>query len=339
MFSIIVRFTPPDKKLNKNNPGREGVSLAMNIIGIDIGGTKISVVQSDPTGEILFKKVFPSCGPEEFLEKLFRLTDSLIDESETVFGISCGGPLDTKAGVILSPPNLPGWDAVPVVERITGQFGGQAFLMNDANAGALAQWQYGAGKGYRSLVFLTHGTGMGAGLILDGRLYEGTGGDAGEVGHIRLSETGPEGYGKKGSFEGFCSGGGIARLTQLRLHGKKTMVNNRPLEGISAADVFAAARAGNSDAVAVVEESAAMLGRGLAMIVDMLNPEVIILGSIYTRSGDLLEEKMMKVLSQEALPHALKRCLICPAQLGEKAGDLAAISVALYKKGYFNSTE
>lgn len=304
----------------------------MNIVGIDIGGTKISVVKSDTGGGILSKHVFSPRAPAESLDKIFRVCESIIGDKDPLFGISCGGPLDSDNGVIMSPPNLPGWEDIRIVEQVEKAFGGEAFLMNDANAGALAEWRFGAGRGVKSLVFLTHGTGMGAGLILDGRLYEGPTGDAGEVGHIRLSDTGPEGYGKSGSFEGFCSGGGIARLAQMRLNGKKETINGRGIVDISAADVFEAARAGDKEAMAVLDESAEMLGRGLSMIIDILNPELIILGSIYTRSGEILESRMRSALSREALPGPLSKCRITAAQLGEKLGDLAAISIALYKK-------
>src|SRR5690606_15592063 len=131
-------------------------------------------------------------------------------------GISCGGPLDSRRGVILSPPNLPGWDRIPVVEVFQQAFKVPVALQNDANAGALAEWLWGAGRGSHNMIFLTFGTGMGAGLILNGQLYSGTNDLAGEVGHIRLAPDGPVGYGKAGSFEGFCSGGGIKQLATDR---------------------------------------------------------------------------------------------------------------------------
>ena len=127
-------------------------------------------------------------------------------------GVSCGGPLNSRTGVVQSPPNLPGWDDVPIVKILEDAFGIPAFLQNDANACALVEWKYGAGRGCENMVFLTMGTGMGAGVIADGRLLRGARDMAGEVGHLRLEKDGPVGYGKAGSFEGFTSGGGIARL-------------------------------------------------------------------------------------------------------------------------------
>jgi glucokinase len=204
------------------------------------------------------------------------------------------------------------------------QFGGDAHLMNDANAGALAEWQFGAGRGARNMIFLTHGTGMGAGLILDGRLYEGTTGDAGEVGHIRLADTGPVGYGKPGSFEGFCSGGGIAQLARGQLPG---------MDLPTARDVAKAAAEGVHEAVEILAESGRRLGQALALLIDILNPELIVLGSIYCRAGNLLEPAMRKALTREALEGPRNACRIVPASLGERLGTVAAVAVALYRSG------
>lgn len=190
----------------------------MIILGFDIGGTKCAVVTAEWDGEnvtILKKKKCPTdltVTPEEMINRLIKMADGIITEKIDLIGISCGGPLDSEKGVILSPPNLPGWDKVEIVKQLSDYYGVPARLQNDANASAVAEWKFGAGQNTQNMIFLTFGTGLGAGLVLGGRLYSGTNSNAGEVGHIRLSDDGPEGYGKKGSFEGFCSGGGIARL-------------------------------------------------------------------------------------------------------------------------------
>ena len=299
------------------------------VIGIDIGGTKCAVCRAAVTGAIEAETRFPTAGPAATLERVFAEVEQLLRPGENpVFGISCGGPLDAAAGLILSPPNLPGWDRVAITRELSARFGGRAYLMNDANAGALAEWRFGAGRGTRNLVFLTHGTGLGGGLIIEGRLYEGTTGDAGEAGHVRLAESGPVGYGKKGSFEGFCSGGGIARLARGRIPG---------LEAPTARDVALAAAAGSPEALEVLRESGRWLGRGLAILIDLLNPEVIVLGSIYCRAGHFLEEAMREELEREALPTPLEACRIVPAALGERLGLTAAVAVALYRSGEADS--
>ena len=251
-------------------------------------------------------------------------------------GISCGGPLDSRNGIILSPPNLPGWDNVPIVEMTEKRLGIKAFVQNDANACAMAEWKYGAGKGYDNVVFFTFGTGMGAGLILDGRLYSGTCDLAGEVGHLRLSGHGPVGFGKEGSFEGWCSGGGIAQVGQTMARqriqmGAKTAYCGSldELPAVTAKSIAEAAYAGDETAREVYRTVASYLGRGLALIIDVLNPEVIILGSIFGRSRDLIEPYMLEVVHREAIGFSAAKCRIVPAGLGEHIGDMAALVLAV----------
>ncbi len=293
----------------------------MNIIGVDIGGTKCTIVKADAEGRPLEERRFATTTVGETLEEIYSAITALGPGEEPVFGIACGGPLNAAQGVILSPPNLPDWDHVHITDELTHRFGGRAFLMKDANACALAEWQFGAGRGAKNVVFLTYGTGMGAGLILDGRLYEGASGDAGEVGHLRLAPDGPIGYGKAGSFEGFCSGSGLSRLAAGRIPGHPSP---------SAKELAELAASGCPEALAIWEESSRRLGQALAVIVDFFNPEVIILGSIYVRSGHLLETGMRGVLEAEALPSALAACRIVPAELGERTGIMSAIAVATY---------
>ena len=175
------------------------------VAGIDIGGTKCAVVLGRRAGNgeitILDKKAFPTGRRpySEVLDEFFSTVEEILSAqgvkvSQVVaFGISCGGPLDSKRGVIMSPPNLPGWDDIPIVRLFEERFGVKTGVQNDANACALAEWQFGAGCGAQNMIFLTFGTGMGAGLILDGRLYSGTNDMAGEVGHMAMRPFGPVG--------------------------------------------------------------------------------------------------------------------------------------------------
>ena len=306
-------------------------------IGIDIGGTKCAIVKGRrlETGEmeILEKIRFETKGFKETLDKIMESVGSLMPCDK--IGISCGGPLDEKTGVILSPPNLPGWDEVHITEMLEEKFGVPARLCNDANACALAEWKFGAGKGCTNMVFMTFGTGLGAGLIIDGRLYSGTNGMAGEAGHIRLARSGPVGYGKAGSFEGFCSGGGIAKLSKE--YAKKALSEGRrvfscntetEIDGITTKMIADLAKSGDRDAKKIFALSAEKLGMGLSVIIDILNPERIVLGGIYTRCEELFSEKMSEVLGAEALSESLAVCRIVPAALGESIGDIAALAVA-----------
>ncbi len=264
------------------------------------------------------------------------LKDNSVDPSDVLaVGISCGGPLDSKNGIIRCPPNLPDWDGVPVTEIISSHFGFPAFLQNDANACALAEWKYGAGRGCKNMVFLTFGTGMGAGLILDGKLYSGTNDMAGEVGHIRIENDGPVGYSKAGSFEGFCSGGGIARTAQQAAakyiaSGKKSSLFSAhdDIAEITAKALATAAGEGDEFALEIYRRCGEKLGKGLAIIIDILNPERIVIGSIYERSGHLLKESMYRTLEDEALELSYGCCEIVAAELGDSIGDYAALGIA-----------
>lgn len=315
-----------------------------NVMGIDIGGTKISIVHAQYNNkvDIKDKTVFDTnsfLGCDKVVGNIVEGVQAIVAKNNItnyVIGISCGGPLDSKTGTILGPPNLPGWDHVEIVDILTREFNVKTYLQNDADACAIAEWKVGAGKGCDNMIFLTFGTGLGAGMILNGKLYSGASGMAGEVGHIRLSDFGPVGYGKVGSFEGFCSGGGIAQLAQTILlskiqSGKKvSLLEDCDIKDITAKDIFSSAKAGDEDALEVVQVVGEYLGKGLSVIIDILNPERIIIGSIYTRNHELLLEYASKVMGNEALKRALKTCSILPAKIGEQIGDYAAVLTAIY---------
>ena len=313
------------------------------ILGFDIGGTKCAVVtaQMNENGiEITAKEKIPTdlkIAPSQMIEQLIALADKVCGgEIPESIGISCGGPLDSKNGVILGPPNLIGWDYVPIVDQIKEHYGVPVHLQNDANACAVAEWKFGAGRGCQNMVFLTFGTGLGAGLILDGKLYSGTNDNAGEVGHIRLQKFGPVGYGKSGSFEGFCSGGGIAQLGYI-LALEKSQQGEPPLyykagmnrEDITAKSIADAALQGDETALEVYNICGEHLGQGLSVLIDILNPERIVIGSIFARSKDLLWKSASEVINKEALRNNAKCCEVVAAQLGESIGDYAAVATAL----------
>lgn len=314
--------------------------------GFDIGGTKCAAVlgRMNDQGEIsvIGRTAFATReagGPQACIERLCDALTELLQncapgETPDGVGISCGGPLDADKGIIQSPPNLPGWDDIPVVDIVSRRTGFPAKLENDANACALAEWRFGAGRGTRNMIFLTFGTGLGAGVILNGQLYGGTNGMAGECGHIRLAPEGPVGYGKAGSFEGFCSGGGIARLGRMRA--EKAMADGKPfawclntdaLDEITARSIADAANSGDPDAIEIYAESGRKLGYGLSILIDILNPERIVIGSVFARSENLLRPAMEEVLKQETLGASLQVCRVVPAELGEAIGDLASLAI------------
>lgn len=318
-------------------------------LGIDIGGTKCAVIAGNDNFKIHRKIQFPTRTSErsyhEVLQEFFSHIESLFSvfpkEQLKGIGISCGGPLDSKKGMIYSPPNLPGWDNVPIVEIFSEKYGVPVAIQNDANACALAEWLMGAGKGTQNMIFLTFGTGMGSGLILNGQLYAGTNDLGGEVGHIRLAKKGPVGFGKAGSFEGFCSGGGIAQLAKSIVTEKLKMgeivsfcPDLKSADSLTAKIVAEAANAGDPVANEIIRISGEYLGRGLSVLIDILNPECIVIGSIYSRNESLFKPHIDRILAEEAIPSAREVCQIKPALLGESIGDYAALCVALYKKHF-----
>ena len=314
-----------------------------NILGVDIGGTKCAITLGRSEGPssitIVDKESFPTTSCPETIENIKAAIRKVMDRNSLggrdvySIGISCGGPLDSATGVVMSPPNLPGWDNIPIVKMLSEEFGVKAAIHNDANACALAEWTFGAGKGTRNMAFLTFGTGLGAGLILDGHLYTGTNDNAGELGHIRLADFGPVGYGKAGSFEGFCSGSGIRQLAQsavrerLQMGVKVPWCKDGDVDSITAKTVADAMYAGDPLAREVYETSARYLGIGLSILIDIINPDMIVIGSIYARNEDFFKPLMHRVLDREALPLANKVCRVVPAALGESIGDYAALSV------------
>lgn len=299
------------------------------ILGLDIGGTKCAAILGLPIANnfrIMDKYVVST--KTEYLLILDELMQWAMKKEREYggkierIGISCGGPLSRDRQYILSPPNLPGWDGVPVIQLVKSYVGMAipVHMENDADACALAEWQFGAGKGTRNMIFLTFGTGLGAGLILNGNLYRGTSGMAGEIGHIRMSKDGPVGYNKSGSLEGFASGGGILQLAKRAGFSQDNM---------SAKTVIEAAKKGDILAKEVIRESAIKLGHGLAILIDVLNPECIVIGSIFTRATRLFLPHIEDVLKKECLDATLGAVRIVPAELGEQIGDYGAICAAI----------
>lgn len=313
-------------------------------IGYDIGGTKCASIIANVNGdnaEFLSRIEIPTekQSPNIILNKLYEITTKALKElkvSPISIGVSCGGPLNSKAGIILCPPNLPGWVDVNICEILSKQYNIPAYLQNDAKACAIAEWKWGAGRGTHNMIFCTMGTGFGAGLILNDKIYTGTNDMAGEAGHLRLGEDGPIGFGKAGSFEGFCSGGGIAQLAKrkaITLLDTKTPTklasNYEELGQITTKKVCLLAQDGDKDALEIINLSATKLGYGLSILIDIINPEAIVIGSIYARNENLFKSKVEEIINKECIEYSSKVCKVLPAKLGEQIGDYATIVVAM----------
>lgn len=318
------------------------------IIGLDIGGTKCAVVlaQFGTDIKIIDKIRFLTENEKGFeytKDYLFQNTYGIVERNNLTMneicsiGVSCGGPLNSRLGIILCPPNLPGWVNIPFVKLLEEEFKIPAFIQNDGNACALVEWKLGAGKGTQNMMFLTMGTGMGAGIIAEGKLLIGASDMGGEVGHIRIEEDGPIGFGKYGSFEGFCSGGGITRLAQNLAREALKKGNSfqwakseKEIDELDTKRLAKYAKKGDAAAKEVFRIVGEKLGKGVSFFIDTLNPEVIIIGSIFKRCEELLRPAMEKVIEKECLPYSKEACKVVPAGTGEQIGDLASIMVAAY---------
>ena len=309
------------------------------VLALDVGGTKLAAGVVTGAGDVLSLVIAPSRaeeGPEQMITRHLELGRRAVEEAGVTWpevravGIACGGPLDPVEGIIQSPPNLPGWDDVPLVAVVREAFDRPTAVENDATAGALAEWWFGAGRarGVRHLVYLTISTGVGGGLILDGRLYRGAAGNAGELGHLTVEYEGrPCGCGRRGCLEAYASGTNIAaRAREALASGAASSLAGRP--AISAKDVAEAAAAGDELARRIWDETTAILGSAMANVLDVFNPDLIVLGGGVTRAGDALLVPVRRAGLAQAMAPASRSADIVLAGLGEHLGIVAAASVA-----------
>ena len=308
------------------------------VLGFDIGGTKTALVLGTLEAQIVRRAELPTPVTEPFeraMEVIGTFADRFLESCQSdglpapqAIGVAVGGPLDIEKGILYAPPHLPRWGEAPLKQRLMERFGLPVFVEHDGNAGALAEFYFGAGRGARNLIFLTMGTGLGAGIIVDGAIYHGATDAAGEVGHIRLAEDGPVEYGKAGSWEAFCCGAGIVKLARWRspdVWGPE----------VTTQEIVSRALAGDPPAVELIEEVGLWLGKGLALLVDIFNPDLIVLGTLGVVLGDLLLDPARRVIQQEALPRSAAACRVVPAQLGSALGDVACLAPAIeaYRHG------
>lgn len=315
------------------------VESGETILGLDIGGTKTAIVEGTRQAEILQREELSTVAHLPFAETFPRIvaaarrmieTAKIAGRKPASVSVSIGGPLKIREGILIDPPHLPGWHGIHLKAALEAGFLDlPVFIEHDGNAGALAEFHFGAGKGrtgLRHLIFLTFGTGLGAGLIVNGQVLRGATDTAGEVGHLRLAWEGPVGFGKAGSWEGFASGQGLVELAAL-------MFPRRWSQATEIREVVEAMLADDPEALAVAAEAGKWMGRGMALLVDTLNPQMIVLGSLAVALGDRVLEPARRALAEEALPQAAAACEVVPAKLGKRIGDVAALMAALYDAG------
>lgn len=313
-----------------------GATDRQPVLGLDIGGTKLAAAVVAAGGSAHGVVVEPTRREEGWpavVERLFALGRRAIAEAGLggvrAVGISCGGPLDTPAGLVLDPPNLPGWSRVPVGPLAAEAFGVPAVLRNDASAAALAEYRFGAGRGVDTMLYLTVSTGIGGGMVLGGALHAGAAGNGGEFGHVTVRGGDRRCLcGRLGCVEAYASGTSIAARARELLARKGARSSLAELPDVTAADVSAAAAAGDPLAGAVWETAVAALGSAVTDLVNALEPNVVVLGGGVTRSGAMLLDPVRDLVAREAMPPAAEAARIVLAGLGDLVGVVGAGTVA-----------
>lgn len=297
-----------------------------------IGLTRTTVCGSRLGDTVVQDKDIATSDPETTLRQAIEIIEKWEPGDFPVIGVAGSPPLNPRKGTIEGHPGLPEWKNVEVISTLKEALGGQSYLMNWADAGALAEWWFGAGKGTEHMVFLSVGNDLGAGLILNGRLYSGVTNRAGAIGHIRLASDGPEGDGKTGSVAAFCGSGGIARMAQAVAleHDGVVAFNPGSIEKIETVHVAKAAEAGDTLAKELLADAGAQIGKAVAILIDLINPEKVVMGSLFQKCRPFLEKPMRRVLEQEALPDALAACDIVPAKLGNRLPAQSALAAGFY---------
>ncbi|MGD8752213.1 MAG: ROK family transcriptional regulator [Anaerolineales bacterium] len=341
---------------SENGPatgGRRPILLEINplfgyVVGIDIGATHLGMVLTDLSAHVLNESEVPfdvardpeTCFAEvdAELRKLCN-THGLSICDLTAIGLGVPGPVIAEAGMLIDPPLMPQWDAHPIKSRMEEKWGCPVSLNNDAELGALGEWAYGAGRGECNLVYIKVGTGVGAGLMMDGRIYLGATGSAGEIGHSMIKDHGPLcSCGNRGCLEAMAGGKAIAeRAKRAVSQGQRTqLITIQPIENITARDVAVAARMGDLLAQEIVTEAGEYLGIAIANLINLINPSVVVVGGGVAQMGDLLLEPIRYTAEKRSLQAASQAARITTAVLGRRSTSMGAVAqaltVALYQK-------
>lgn len=312
------------------------------VVGIDLGGTKILSVCLTDDLQVRnqdLRATDAERGPDAVIESMVESALAVVrDGRPAAAGISAPGPVDLGRGIITTPPNLPGWRDVPLGRFVGERLGVPAWIENDANAAALAEHRLGAGKGSSHMLLVTVGTGIGGGLILDGRVYHGTSGGAGEIGHMQLEPEGPVcGCGRRGCLEALASGRALETVAQaIAAEDPEGLVARlASSEGVSpdARILDLAADGGDAKADEAVRRAGRYLGAGLTNLVDVFNPELIVIGGSLRKSGERYLGEARRVVERDAFRQHLADVRIVEAALGDGAPAIGAALIALDRLG------
>jgi glucokinase len=324
------------------------------VLGIDIGGTKIAICLADNSGKLLATKRIKSGGDRPygaFLPELLAACRNVLEEAGCtaeqieLCGISAPGPMDIAKGVLKKSPNMV-WEDAPIRDDIERELGVKCILENDANAGALAEWYFGNGKGYNHILYLTMSTGIGAGIISHDVLLQGTTGVGGEAGHIILDTSGPEcGCGMTGCFEAFCGGKSVSRRLRQALKDtpEHPMMALPDVDGDPEKLDYIALRkgvtAGIPFAMEMWDEICMRIAQALGGYMMIFNPQLIIMGTLASYSGDMLMKPLRDYLPRFCWKDMLEECELTTPGLGKEIGEYAGVAVAFYERSKDKAAE
>jgi glucokinase len=318
-------------------PKRDLVTL-----GIDLGGTKILTSIINPQGEILSRdhSITPAAkGPEGVIEAILASAKRAFEEASvaidtvTAVGVGAPGPSDPEAGILFTSPNLPGWKDVPLRDILQEKLKKKVFLINDGSAAALGEYYFGAAKGVNHFIYVTISTGIGGGIVIDGKILNGFKGMAGEIGHMTISDEGPPCHcGNQGCWEALASGTALAKAAkkEIELGADTTILSfaDGKIESVTALAVQSAAEKGDSLANQLILKTAYYFGVGLANLINLFNPEMIVIGGGLSNMGDRLLKPAYEVAEKRAFNPAYRLVRFVRAALGRNSGVLGAAAHA-----------
>lgn len=310
------------------------------VLAVDLGGSKIVTALVSPGGEILFREYMPTLAEEGAPAVIRRIVSSATNlvnnaqinaSSVSGMAVAAAGAIDPDKGVVTDSPNLPGWHNIPLKDEIEKAMGVRTFVINDATAAALGEHRFGAGRGVRDLIYLTVSTGIGGGIIIDDRLYSGASGSAGELGHMTIDVNGPRcACGNIGCLEVLASGKAVAREAQRLIgQGTKTIIREIAeghVQYVTAQTVATAANRGDPVALSIISRAATYLGIGLVNMVNIFNPEMIIVGGGMGKMGELLLQPARQVVAERAFQYPASIVRIVSSELGDNSGVFGAVA-------------
>ncbi len=326
--------------------GRPPILLEINaehgtVAGIDMGATHLTILIANFAAQVLAEKEIPfdiAKDPNDCIPQADQLLRELLAsinldvKSLSAIGVGVPGPTVADAGMVLSPPIMPGWDRFPIRDTLEKLWGCPVSLNNDAELGVLGEWAYGAGRGEENLAYIKVGTGIGAGLFIDGQIYRGATGSAGEIGHMTIDENGPLcTCGNRGCLEAVAGGKAIAaKAHQAIAQNRRTRLSEiHPPESITALEIAKAAARGDLVAQEILVEAGNQLGIAITSLVNLFNPNIVVVGGGIAQTGDLFLEPIRKAVLKRSLPAAAYAVRITTALLGKRSTCMGAVTQAI----------